>query len=94
MQKTKYSTCFYYSVLFSCSKICEIKFNTFLILKIENYRRELQNIATDHSGDIDYQNFKKIYRECTKEPYNFGTIETGLPASGPLRFRKDLFESL
>ena len=65
-----------------------------MILKIENYRRELQNIATDHSGDIDYQNFKKIYRECTKEPYNFLTIDTTLPASDPLRFRKNLFESL
>ena len=35
------------------------------------YRIEFKNIATDHSADIDYQDFKKIYRECTKEPYNF-----------------------
>ena len=65
----------------------------YLIMKINN-RRELQNIATDHSADIDYQDFKKIYRECTKEPYNFLTIDTTLPASNPLRFRKNLFESL
>ena len=36
----------------------------------------------------------KIYRECTKEPYNFLTIDTMLPASDPLRFRNKLFESL
>ena len=36
----------------------------------------------------------KIYRKCTKEPYNFFTIDTTLPASNPLRFRKNLFESL
>ena len=28
MQKTKYFTCIYHSVLFFCSKKCEIKFNT------------------------------------------------------------------
>ena len=58
-----------------------------------NSRIELKNIATDHSADIDYQDFKKIYRECTKEPFNFLTIDTTLPASDPLRFRKNLFDS-
>ena len=53
-----------------------------------NSKRELQNIAINHSADIDYQDFIKIYRECTKEPYNFLTIDTTLPASDPLRFRK------
>ena len=65
----------------------------YLIMKINN-RRELQNIAINHSADIDYQDFKKIYRECTKETFNFLTIDTTLPASNPLRFRKNLFESL
>ena len=56
-------------------------------MKINN-RKELQNIAINHSADIDYKDFMKIYRECTKEPYNFLTIDTTLPASDPLRFRK------
>ena len=64
----------------------------YLIMKINN-RKELQNIAINHSADIDYQDFIKIYRECTKEPYNFLTIDTTLPASDPLRFRKNLFDS-
>ena len=42
----------------------------YLITKINN-KRELPNIATNHSADIDYNNFVKIYRECTKEPYFF-----------------------
>ena len=58
-----------------------------------NDKRELQNIAINHSADIDYQDLKKIYRECTKEPYNFLTIDTTLPASDPLRFRNSLFDS-
>ena len=64
----------------------------YLIMKINN-NRELQNIAINHSADIDYENFIKIYRECTKEPHNFLTIDTTLPASDPLRFRKNLFDS-
>ena len=59
-----------------------------------NDTRELQNIATKHSADIDYKNFMKIYRECTKEPYSFLTIDTTLPTSNPLRFRKNLSDTL
>ena len=62
-------------------------------MKINN-KRELQNIGINHSADIDYQDFMKLYRDCTIEPYNFLTIDTTLPASDPLRFRKKLFKSL
>ena len=64
----------------------------YLIMKISS-KRELQNIAINHSADIDYQDFIKIYRECTKESYNFLIIDTKLPASDPLRYRKNLFDS-
>ena len=50
-----------------------------------NNKRELQNIAINHSADNNSQDFKKIYRECTKQPYNFLAIDTTLPASDPLR---------
>ena len=62
-------------------------------MKINN-KRELQNIAINHSADIDYKDFMKIYRECTKEPFNFLTTDTTLPACDPLRCRKIFFESL
>ena len=64
----------------------------YLIKKINN-ERELQNIAITHSADFDYKDFMKIDRECTKESYSFLTIDTMLPASDPLRFRKNLFDS-
>ena len=63
-----------------------------MIIKINN-RRELRNIAMNHSSDIDYSDFMKIYRECTKERYSFLTIDTTVKASDPLRFRKKLFLS-
>ena len=64
-----------------------------LIMKINN-RKELQNIAINHSADIDFKDFIKIYRGCTKEPYNFLTIDTTLPSTNTLRFRKNLLDTL
>ena len=52
--------------------------------------RELQNTAINHSADIDYKDFTKINRECTKELYSFLTIDTKFPASDLLRFMKNL----
>ena len=76
---------------FSVPKDVRLNSTHYLIIKINN-KRELQNIAINHSADIGYQDFIKIYRECVKEPYNFLTIDTALPASDPLRFRKSLFD--
>ena len=76
---------------FSVPKDVRLNSTHYLILKINN-RKELQNIAINHSADIDYKDFMKIYIECTKEPFNFLTVYTMLPASNPLRLRKDLFE--
>ena len=64
----------------------------YLIMKINN-KRELQNIAINHSADIGYKDFLKIYREWSKKPYSFLTIDTTLPASDPLRFKTKLFSS-
>ena len=74
---------------FSVPKDVRLNLTHYLIMKINN-RKELQNIAFNHSADTDYNNFVKIYREYTKEPYSFLTIDTTLPASDPLRFRKNL----
>ena len=54
-------------------------------MKINN-KRELANIAANHSEDVDYKDLGKIYRECRKEPYSFLTIDTTIPASDLLRF--------
>ena len=73
-------------------KVVRLNLTHYLIMKINN-NRELQNIAINHSADRDYKDFVKIYSERTKEPYSFLTIDTTLPASDPLRFRKNLLQS-
>ena len=91
-RKLNISLVFITQSYFSVPKDVRLNSTHYLIMKINN-RKELQNIAINHSADIDYQDFIKIYRECTKEPYNFLTIDTTLPASDPLRFRNNLFDS-
>ena len=65
---------------FSVPKDVRLNLTHYLILKINN-KRELENIAINHSADIYYNDFMKIYRECTRKPYNFLAIYTTLPAS-------------
>ena len=77
---------------FSVPKDVRLKSTHYLILKINN-RKEFKNIAINHSADIDYQDFMKIYREFTKEPNSFLAIDTTLPASNLLRFTRNLFGS-
>ena len=59
------------------------------IMKIPN-KRELQQIALNHSSDMDFKYFMKIYKKCTAEPYSFLVNDTTLSSDDPLRFRKNL----
>ena len=77
---------------FSVPKDVRLNSTHYLIMKINN-KRELQNIAINHSAGIDYKDYMKIYKERTREAYSFLTIDTTLPASDPLRFMKNLFQS-
>ena len=61
----------------------------FFIMKIPN-KRELQQISLNHSSDIDFKDFMKIYKKCTTEPYSFLLNDATLPSDDPLRFRKNL----
>ena len=50
----------------------------YLIMKIYN-QRELQNIPINHSANIDYGDFLKVYKKYTSEPYSFMAFDTTLP---------------
>ena len=51
-------------------------------------RKELQNIATNHSADIDYKDLQRVCKRTV-----FLKIDTRLRARDSLRFRKTLFHS-
>ena len=58
-------------------------------MKISN-KRELQQTASDHSSDIEFKNFMKVYKDYIKEIFSFLVSDTTLPSDNPLRFTKNL----
>ena len=69
-RKLNISLVFIIQSYFSVPKDVWLNRTHYLIMKI-NIKRELQYIARNHSADIDYKDFMKIYRECTREPFIF-----------------------
>ena len=66
----------------------DVRLNTshFFISKSPN-KRELRQIAINHSSDISTKDFINIYSKCTAEPYSFFVNDTTLASENPLRFR-------
>ena len=51
-------------------------------MKIPN-ERELQQIGSNHSSDIEFKNFMKLYTNYTKEPLPFLLNDTTLSSDNP-----------
>ena len=56
-------------------------------MKIPN-KRELQQIAINHSSDIDFKDSMKIYKNYTAKPYSFLVNDTTLTSDDPLDLEK------
>ena len=88
-RKLNISIVFITQSYFKVPKDVRLNSTHFFIMKIPN-KRELQQIALNHSSDIDFKDFMNIYKKCTKEPCSFLVDDTTLPSDNPLRFRKNL----
>ena len=88
-RKLNISIVFITQSYFKVPKDVRLNSTHFIIMKIPN-KRELQQIALNHSSDIDFKDFMNIYKKCTTEPYSFLVNDTTLPSDDPLRFRKNL----
>ena len=62
-------------------------------MKIPN-KRELQQVAFNHSPDIDLQDFTELYIKCTAKPYSFLVIDITLVSDSSSHFRKNLLERI
>ena len=88
-RKLNISIVFIMQSYFKVPKDVRLNSTHFFIMKVPN-KRELQQIALNHSSDIDFKDFVNIYKKCTTEPYSFLVNDTTLPSDDPLRFRKNL----
>ena len=89
-RKLNISLVFMTQSYFEVPKDVRLNSTHFFIMKIPN-KRELQQIAINHSSDISTKDFANIYRKCTAEPYSFLVNDATLASDNPLRFRKNLF---
>ena len=58
------------------------------------YKQELQQIAFNHSSDIDFKDFQNLHKKCTAKPYSVLVIDTTLASDNRLNFRKQLLEKI
>ena len=83
----KYFSCFYYTILFRCSKNIRQYSTHYFVMKLSN-KRELQQIGFNHSSDTDFQDFLNLYN------IDIDTIDSTLTSDNPLRFRRNLVERI
>ena len=60
---------------FKVPKDVRLNITHFFIMKIPN-KRELQQITINHSSNIDFKDFIKIYKKCTDNLYSFLVNDT------------------
>ena len=77
-RKLNISVVFITQSYFKVPKDVRLNSTHFFIMKIPN-KRELQQIVLNHSSDIDFKDFMKIFKKYTAEPYSFLVKYTTLP---------------
>ena len=87
-RKLNISIVFITQSYFKVPKDVRLNSTHFVIMKIPN-KTELQQIVLNHSSDIDFKDFIKIYKNCTAELYSFSINDATLPSDDPLRLRKN-----
>ena len=63
----------------------------FFIITIKG-NRQLQQIALNHSLDIDFKDFMRVYKKCTAKPYFFLVTDATLASNNPLKIWKKFSE--
>ena len=92
-RKLNISLVFITQSYFAASKNIRLNSTHYFVMKIPN-KRELQQIAFDHSSDIDFQDFMNLQKKCTAEPYFFLVTDTILSSDNSLCFGKNLLERI
>ena len=88
-RKLNISIVFIAQSYFKVPKDVRLNSTHFFIMKSPD-KRQLQQIALNHSSDIDFKDVMQIYKKCTTELYSFLVNDATLTSDDPLRFRKNL----
>ena len=69
-RKLNISLVFITQLFSAVSKNIRLNLTHYFVMKIPN-KRELKQIAFNHSSDIDFQDFLNIYKKSTAKSYSF-----------------------
>ena len=92
-RKLNISLVFITQSYFAVPKNIRLNSTHYSVMIIPN-KGELQQIAFNHSSDIDFQHFINLYKKRTAKPYSFLVIHTTLASNNSLRFRENLLERI
>ena len=88
-RKRNISLVFISQSYFKVPKTIRLNATHYFIMKIPN-KREIQQIAPNHSSNIDFKDFMNLCKDYTKETYSLLVNDTTLPSDKPSRFTKNL----
>ena len=92
-RKLNISIVFITQSYFAVPKDIRLNSTHYFVIKIPS-KRELQQVALNHSSNIDFQGLINLYKKCTTEPNSFWVIVTTLSTDNSSRFRKNLLETI
>ena len=92
-RKLNISIVFITQSYFAVPKDIRLNSTHYFVIKIPS-KRELQQVALNHSSNIDFQDLINLYKKCTTEPNSFWVIVTTLSTDNYSRFRKNLLETI
>ena len=92
-RKLNISVVFITQSYFTIPKNIRLVSTHYSVTKIPN-KRKLEQIAFNHSSDIDFQDFMNLYKKCTAKPYSFLVIDTTLASNNSSCFRKNPWETI
>ena len=81
------------NLILLCKKKIRLISTHYFIRKIPN-KQELQQIAYNHSSDIDFKECMNLYEKCAAKPYFFKNIYATLASDNSSYFRKNLLERM
>ena len=78
---------------FAVPKNISLSYTHYFFMKTLN-KKELLEIAFNHSSDIDFRDFMNLYQKCTAKSFNFLVIDATLALDNHLCLRINLLERI
>ena len=93
VRKLSISNVFITQSYFPVPKYVRLNSTHYFIIKIPN-KWELQQIAFNHSSNIDFKDIMNLYKKCIGKSYSLSVTDTILASDNRLRFRNNLLERI